>query len=109
MYTLAVTVLLGLALFKIVDVIEDLVPGLTKLHDAVTVTLAIVGAFALDYSLFDGFGVTLREDWMGALFTGVIVAGTTSVWRALFHWLGTSEGEEPAVRHQGSRVVSRAA
>ena len=46
---------------------------------------------------------------MGTLFTGVIVAGLTSVWRALFHWLGTSEGEEPAVCHQGSRVVSRAA
>jgi hypothetical protein len=108
MYTLAVTVLLGLALFKIVDVVEDLVPGLSKLHDAVTVLLAIVGAFALDYSLFDGFGVHLRGDWMGTLFTGVIVAGTTSVWRAMFHWLGTPEGEDPAVRHQG-RIISRAA
>ncbi|MDP9071760.1 MAG: hypothetical protein M3N68_10900 [Actinomycetota bacterium] len=109
MYTFAVTVLLGLALFKIVDVIEDLVPGLAKLHDAVTVVLAIAGAFALDYSLFEGFGVGLREGWMGTLFTGVILAGTTSVWRALFHWLGTSEGEEPEVRHQGNRVISRAA
>ncbi len=109
MYTLAVTVLLGLALFKIVDVVEDLAPGLAKLHDAVTLTLAVAGVFALDYSLFAGFDVGLRDDWMGTLFTGLVVAGLTSVWRALFHWLGTPEGEAPEVRHQGSRVVSRAA
>ena len=29
-----------------------------------------------------------------------MMAGTTSIWRAAFHWLGTSEGEEPEVRHQ---------
>ncbi len=100
MYTFAVTLLLGLALFKIVDVVEDLVPGLAKLHNAVTVGLAIAAVLAIDYSLFEGFGVTLREDWMGPLVTAAIVAGTTSVWRAVFHWLGTSEGEEPEVRHQ---------
>jgi hypothetical protein len=109
MYNFAVTVLLGLALFKIVDILEDLVPGLTKLHDAVTVALAVAGAFAIDYSLFDGFRVDLRYDWMGEALTGVVIAGTTSVWRALFHWLGTSEGDEPEVRHQGGRVIGRAA
>jgi len=28
-----------------------------------------------------------------------MVAGTTTAWRAMFRWLGSSEGEEPAVRH----------
>ncbi len=109
MYTLAVTLLLGLALFKMVDVLEDLVPDLTKLHGLVTAGLAVVGAFAIDYSLFEGFGVSLREDWMSTLVTGLALAGTTSVWRAVFRWLGSSDGEEPVARHQPTRHVSRAA
>ena len=109
MYTFAVTLLLGLALFKLVDVLEELVPELTKLHGVVTVALAAGTAFAIDYSLFEGFGVALREEWMGTLLTGIVIAGATTVWRAAFHWLGSSEGEEPEVRHQPTRMVNRAA
>lgn len=109
MYTLAVTLLLGLALFKMVDVLEDLVPDLTKLHGLVTAGLGVIGAFAIDYSLFEGFGVSLRENWMGTLVTGLALAGTTSIWRAVFRWLGSSDGEEPVARHQPTRHVSRAA
>jgi hypothetical protein len=101
MYDFAITVLLGLALFKIVDVLEDLVPGLTKYHTLATMVLAVGGVYAINYSLFDAWGVTLREHWMGMWATGFVVAGTTSVWRAAFHWLGSSEGDEPAVRHTG--------
>ena len=36
--------------------------------------------------------------------TGFVLAGTTSVWQALFHWLGSSEGDAPEVRHsRGNR------
>lgn len=99
MYDFGITILLGLALFKIVDLLEGLVPQLTRLHLLVTLTLAILGAVALDYSVFARYGIELREGWMGTWATGAIVAGTTSIWRAMFHWLGTSEGEEPEVRH----------
>ena len=109
MYTFAVTLLLGLALFKLVDVLEDLVPDTTKLHGLVTLGLAVAGAFAIDYSLFEEWNVALRESWMGTFLTGLTVAGATSVWRAAFHWLGSSEGEEPAVRHQPRSTISRAA
>jgi len=109
MYTFAVTLLLGLALFKMVDVLEELIPDVTKLHSMVTLGLAIATAFAIDFSMFDGFGVALREGWMGTLFTGAIIAGTTTVWRAAFRWLGSSEGEEPETRHQPTRMVNRAA
>ena len=99
MYTFAVILLLGLALFKIVDAFEDLAPGTAKLHGLLTLGLAVLGAFAIDYSMFTAWGVTFRQDWMGTFLTGTAVAGTTSVWRAAFHWLGSSEGEEPEVRH----------
>ena len=101
MHDFAITVLLGLALFKIVDVVEDLVPGLTKFHTLITMALAVAGVVAIDYSLFDAWGIALRENWMSMWATGFVVAGTTSVWRAMFHYLGTSEGEEPEVRHAG--------
>ena len=99
MYHFAAIALLALALFKVVDVLEDLVPGVTKWHTLATMILGIGGAFALDYRPFDGYGIDFREEWMSTAATGLVLAGFTSVWRAAFHWLGTSEGEEPEVRH----------
>ena len=106
MHDFAITVLLGLALFKIVDLLEDLAPGLTRFHALTTLVLAVLGVIALDYSIFEGYGVDLRSADMGVWVTGVIVAGTTSAWRAMFHWLGSSEGDEPAVRHSGPRSMA---
>jgi hypothetical protein len=99
MYHFAAIALLALALFKVVDVLEDLAPGLTKWHTLATIVLGIGGAFALDYRAFDGYGIAFREEWMGTVASGLVIAGFTSVWRAAFHWLGSSEGEEPEVRH----------
>lgn len=99
MYHFAVTILLGLALFKAVDLVEDYVPKLVKWHALMTVVLAVAGMYALDYTMFDGFGISFREEWMSFGLMGLVVAGTTSVWRAAFHWLGTSEGDAPEVRH----------
>ena len=100
MYNFAIVALLGLALFKLVDLLEDLVPGLAKLHTLVTVVLGVAAAVAIDYSVFRGFHVVLRDTWMGMWATGFIVAGTTSAWRAMFHWLGSNEGDAPEQRHQ---------
>ena len=108
MHDFAITVLLGLALFKIVDLLEDLVPGLTKFHALATLVLAVAGTMALDYSIFESYGIGIRDADMGVWVTGLIVAGTTSAWRAMFHWLGSSEGDEPEVRHT-SRPRSMAA
>ena len=105
MYHFAITVLLGLALFKVVDLVEDAAPRLTKHHTLMTVVLAVGGMFAIDWSLFDSWGIGLREAWMGYVLTGLAVAGCTSVWRATFHWLGSNEGDAPEVRHPfGDRV-----
>lgn len=99
MYTFAIVVLLGLALFKVVDLIEDFVPSLARFHTILTLALAIAGTVAMNYSMFSTYHVDLRTSWMGTWATGLIVAGTTSAWRAAFHWLGSAEGEEPEVRH----------
>jgi hypothetical protein len=100
MYDFALVILMGLALFKVVDLVEDFVPQLTRFHLLLTLVLAVAGTVVLDYSVFAGWGIDLRTDDLGTWITGLMIAGTTSVWRAAFHWLGTSEGEEPEVRHQ---------
>ena len=109
MYIFAVTVLLGLALLTVVDVLTDLVPNLSKLRGAVAIVLAVAGTFVLDYSLFEGFGVTLRDTWMGIVLTGVAVAGTANAWRALFAWLGSPDAGEPGSRPSTRRLVGKAA
>jgi len=99
MHDFTIVVLMALALWKIVDLIEDLVPGLTRLHTLVTVALGVAAAVAMDYSMFRGFHVVLRDTWMGPWATGFAIAGATSAWRALFHWFGSAEGDAPEVRH----------
>ena len=100
MYTIAVLALMGLALFKLVDLIEDLVPVTTRLHSLLTIVLGIAGAVGVDYSMTTGLHTGFRAAWMGTWATGLAIAGTTSLWRAMFHWLGSNEGDAPEVRHQ---------
>jgi hypothetical protein len=102
MHDFTIVVLLGLALWKVVDLLEDLVPAMTRFHNLVTIVLGVAAAVALDYSMFGGFHVVLRDTWMGMWATGFVVAGTTSAWRALFHWFGSNEGDAPEVRHAHS-------
>ncbi len=109
MYTFAITVLLGLALLKLLDVVEELAPTLARVRGGVTTVLAVGAAFVLDYSLFESFGADPREAWMGPLFTGLVIAGTTAVWAALLHWLGRPERHEPLLGRQPGNVVGKAA
>ena len=91
MYEFAITMLLGLALVTVVNLVSEYVPTIDRFRAAVTVLLAIGGAYMLDFSLFAGFGVELREAWMGPVMTGLIVAGSTTVWQAVLGWLGYQE------------------
>ncbi|MBW3537294.1 MAG: hypothetical protein KY395_05940 [Actinobacteria bacterium] len=88
MYEFAITMLLGLALVTVVNLASEHVPSVDRFRTAVTILLAVAGAYALDFSLFAGFGVDLREAWMGPAMTGLIVAGSTTVWQAVLAWLG---------------------
>ena len=101
MYQFAIVALLALAVFKVADLLEDFVPGLARMHALLTFALAIGATVALDYSLFRGFGVPVRDAWMGTWFTGFIVGSLSTVWRVAFGYLGSSEGEAPEKRHHG--------
>ena len=99
MYQFAIVALLALAVFKVADLLEDFVPGLARVHSLLTYTLAVAAAVALDYSVFRGFHVAVRDAWMGPWFTGFIIGSLATVWRVVFGYLGSSEGKSAEERH----------
>jgi len=90
MYEFAVVTLFGLVALKVTDLLVDLVPGLDRVRTLLTFTLAVVVAVALDYSLFRGFGITVREAWMGTVGTGLVIGSLAGAWATLLGWLGTT-------------------
>lgn len=91
MYEFAIVALLGLAVLKVAELLEEVVPGLDRFHTLLTFTLGLVAAVAADYSLFAGYHVVLRESWMGTWGTGLIVGSLAAVWRAGLGYLTPGE------------------
>ena len=87
MYAFAIVAMLALATVKLVDFLSDSVPALRPLRSLATFVISIGAVLALDYSLFDGFGITVRNHTTGLWVTGMMVAGMTVPWRALFGYL----------------------
>ena len=90
MYEFAVVVLLGLATLKVVDLLAETVPAISRFRSLVTMAIAVIAVAALDYSVFAGLGVEVRDAWYGSLFTGLIVGSVAHVWAALIGWLGSN-------------------
>ena len=87
MYDFAIVALLALATVKLVDFLTDAVPQLRNLRSLATFVVAVGGTVLLDYSVFSGFGIEIRDATVGMWVTGFIVAGMTVPWRALFAYL----------------------
>ncbi|MHB8670459.1 MAG: hypothetical protein ACYDAD_07875 [Acidimicrobiales bacterium] len=102
MYQFAVVALLALAAFKIADLLEELVPALARFHTLLVLVIAVAGTSYIDYSLFRGFHIGLRESWMGPFFTGLMVGAMVTVWHTLLGWLGAEEHHAPR-EHQPRR------
>jgi hypothetical protein len=90
MYEFAVVTLLGLVALKVTDLVIENIPGLDRIRTLFTFALAVVFALALDYSVFAGFGVTVREAWMGTVGTGLVIGSLAGAWSALLGWFGTT-------------------
>lgn len=87
MYHFAVICLLALATIKLADFLGDNVPMLKNMRSLLTFVVSIVGVMLLDYSLFDGFGISVPNHDVGVWITGLIVTGLTVPWRAVFGYL----------------------
>jgi len=90
-YDFAIVVLLALAALKVTDLLVQLVPKLAPAEVLLRFVVAVAGVVALDYSLFAGFGVSLREGWMGPWASGLIVGAMASAWRAVLGYLNPAE------------------
>ena len=106
MHDFAVVSLLALAIVKLVDFVGDGL-GLRTLRSPLTFVAGVGAALALDYSLFAGWDISVRNDDIGWLMTGFVVAGLTVAWRAVFAYLT----HERATRDEtlGERSPLRAA
>src|SRR4051794_7530133 len=87
MYEFAIVALLALATLKLVDFLTDAVAQLRPMRSLLTFVVAIAGVLLLDYSVFAGWGVEIRNAAVGTWITGFVVAGMTVPWRALFAYL----------------------
>lgn len=73
MYEFAIVVLLGIAVVKLVDTIAERT-SLGSLHTALTVGTGIVVVWALDFSLFAQWDVSVRNEALAYAGTGLMVA-----------------------------------
>lgn len=88
MYTFAILALLALATVKLVDFIVELLPGDRGLpRSLMTFVVAIGGVWLIDFSMFTSWEVPARDTAIATVATGLVVAGMTSAWRALFRYL----------------------
>jgi len=108
MYDFAIVALLALGTLKLVDFLIDLVPAIRQFRTLVTFVVAIAATVVLDYSLFSRWGIGIDNDSLGAWITGVMVAGLTVPWRALFSYLTHDQAERDETLGE-HRPVARAA
>lgn len=87
MYHFAIITLMALALVKVVDFLVDQMSGMQRMRSALTFVGAVGTMVLIDYSLFESWGITIDNDWLGAWLTGFMVAGLTVVWRGAFSYL----------------------
>ncbi len=75
MYAFVILLGLGLGLGVVVQVLAEVLPfeAPKALTRTVTAALAIGLAWGLDYSVFDAFGQSLREQWMHPVATGIVL------------------------------------
>ncbi len=97
MYDFAVVARLGLALAKVIDLVSRLTGIEGTVRVACSLVLGVLAVWAIDYSVFAGWGIAVRETWMGPVFTGLVVAGLAAAWEQLLDALsrrvgGTSAG-----------------
>jgi galactitol-specific phosphotransferase system IIC component len=83
---------LALALAVVSEVLDEVLPikAPKALARTMTVGIAILGAWAIDYSVFTSFGQSLRADWQNPVVTGIILVGAGEFLRAIATNMGLS-------------------
>ncbi len=106
MYDFAVLMLVGLAVIKVVELVEHFVPATRSLRTLSTMVFAVAAAFTLDYSIFANYGVEVPNETVGIALTGVIFAGTVTIWNAVLGYLGAKESNDASTSASVSRIAA---
>ena len=101
MYDFAIVALLGLAAYGVVQLFEEWVSDLDRVHTFSTLALGIVFAFALDYSVFQAWGIGVREDWLGTAGTGLMIGALANVWPGVVGAIGHLTGADAKEHDHG--------
>lgn len=90
MYAFVVFVGLALALAVVSQVLDEVLPvkAPKALGTTMTVIVAILGCWAIDYSVFQSFGQSLRAAWENPVVTGIVLVGAGEFLRAIAGNLG---------------------
>jgi len=105
MYEFAIVALLALAVIKFADFLVAAVPALDGFRRFLPFVLGIGAVFTLDYSLFSEYGIGVRNEDMGMILTGFMVAGLTTAWRVLFGWMGRDGSADETVPGRTMRAA----
>ncbi|MFP5309127.1 MAG: hypothetical protein ACLGIR_06055 [Actinomycetes bacterium] len=95
MYAFTIFIALTLALAVVHQTLDEVLPVRTPAALTRTVTVAIAALFAwgIDYSVFAAFGQPLRTDWLHPVMTGVALVGTGEFVRSIVAALAHRAGE----------------
>jgi uncharacterized membrane protein (DUF441 family) len=92
MYVFATIALLGLAVATFVDLVDGTVNVRRPVRPFVAFLAGIGIAWAADLSMFAGFGIGLRTQWMGTVATGLVIGGLACAWHEVLEALASHTG-----------------
>lgn len=107
MYHFAIVALLGLAVYKTVDFVLGIL-GIElrgAIKTFVTLGLGVVATELLDYSVFAGWNVSIREAWMGPFFTGLMVGAMTYVWHEALGYITSRRSSDSTTDQRTPRAA----
>lgn len=73
MYEFAIVVLLGIGVFKVIDMLNEYV-DLSKVQSILTIALGAVVCWGLEFSLFAQWDIPVRSETVGYVGTGLMLA-----------------------------------
>ncbi len=102
MYEFAIVVLLGIGVFKLIDMLNEYT-DLAKVQSVLTIALGALVAWALEFSLFASWGIDVRSETVGYIGTGLMLAAAGYAIPQVFEHVGEVIG------HRRETRVTRAA
>lgn len=108
MHDFAVVALLALAVVKLVDFLCELI-DIKGMRSVLTFVGGVGLALLLDYSMFTGWGIDIRDADVGTWVTGFAIAGMTVPWRAVFGWLTHERATRDETLGEHTPLIRKAA